>query len=119
MRKDELWQQEAKKLGGESLVEVIEEIRDGQRAMLDRLKQMDERHSASEAAIASINRAFPSADFEGHRRYHETMIEMISERRRLRMAIQEKTISGLIWAGIVGVSLAVWHELISVFGKGG
>ena len=67
--------------------------------------------------IDSIFGAFPHGDFEGHRRYHETMIEMLIERRRLRQAIQEKTISGLIWAALVGVGIAVWHQIIAAVGK--
>jgi hypothetical protein len=112
MAVEELWQQETKKLGGESLVQVIEEIRDNQRVMLDRLDLMERRHSASEASISLLNRAFAGGDIEGHRRYHELIIENTAEKRRLRIAIQEKTISGLIWAAIVGCGAAVWHELV-------
>ena len=67
--------------------------------------------------IDSMFVAFPQGDFDGHRRYHETMIEMLAERRRLRQAIQEKTISGLIWAALVGVGIAIWHELLALVGK--
>ncbi len=52
--------------------------------------------------------AFPGGDHVGHCRYHTLMIEHIEERRKLRMAVQEKTIAGLVWAGIVGLGLAVW-----------
>lgn len=55
--------------------------------------------------------AFPGGDHVGHCRYHELMIEQIEERRRLRQAILEKTISGLIWSAIVGGAAAVWFYL--------
>jgi hypothetical protein len=108
----QLWQQEARKAGAsEALVSVIEDMRVGQQAMIKTLEDMERRHTTSETAIADLTRAFPSADFDGHKRYHETMILKLEETRRLRVAIQEKTISGLVWAGIVGLALMVWHEL--------
>ncbi len=53
--------------------------------------------------------AFPGGDHVGHCRYHDIMIEQVEERRRLRQAIQEKTISGLVWAAIVGIGYSVWE----------
>ncbi len=41
---------------------------------------------------------FQGSDHVGHCRYHTLMIEGIEERRKLRHAIQEKTIAGLAWA---------------------
>lgn len=51
--------------------------------------------------IKKLTMAFPGGDIEGHRRYHEAQIEKIAEIRRLRIAIQEKTISALVWAGVL------------------
>jgi hypothetical protein len=53
------------------------------------------------ADIHKLTQAFPGSDTDGHRRYHEIQIEKVAEMRRLRVAIQEKTISGLIWAGVL------------------
>jgi hypothetical protein len=116
MVQTELWQAAIRDVGGDSLVTVIEEIRGGQREIIKTLEHMEQRHNASEAAIEKITKAFPAGDLDGHRRYHETMIEMVAERRRLRIAIQEKTISGLVWAGLVGAAVMVWHELQRPFG---
>jgi hypothetical protein len=55
--------------------------------------------------------AFPGGDHVGHCRYHTLMIQAIEESRNLRVAIQTKTISGLIWAGLVVVGLAVWSYI--------
>jgi len=110
----ELWQQEATRLGGERLVQIITEIRNGQKEIIDQLDEMNTRHTKAEEALAQLNKAFPAGDIEGHKRYHETMIIMLEERRRLRQAVQEKTISGLVWAGIVGVGMLVWHELQNI-----
>lgn len=90
----------------------------GDKAVVQVLKQIDEHATQTNARLSSmedkldkLSTAFPGQDFDGHKRYHETIIEMLAERRRLRQAIQEKTISGLVWMMIVGVGLAVWHEL--------
>jgi hypothetical protein len=63
--------------------------------------------------------AFPGGDHVGHCRYHDLMIEQLEERRKLRRAVQEKTISGLLWAAIVGIALAVWHYVVDQLKKGG
>ena len=47
--------------------------------------------------IDSFKKAFVGDDLDGHRRYHQTVIDMLEERRKLRLAIQEKTITGLVW----------------------
>lgn len=93
----ELWQEQAHKLGGEDLVGKISEIADG---------------------IRDIKSAFPDSNFEGHRRFHELEIEKFAERRRLRIAIQEKTISGLIWAGVVSFGGYLVKQISSYFHGG-
>lgn len=57
--------------------------------------------------------AFPGGDHVGHCRYHTLMIEDIDARKRLRQAILEKTISGLVWSGIVGLGAAVWFWFVA------
>ena len=133
-----LWQQEVRKMGGDALVEVLSEIKECQNKMAAKINGMgDEIESHLEAHInkafaggdaeghrrarmgdeieshleAHINKAFAGGDAEGHRRAHEAMINLIEEKRRLRVAIQEKTISGLIWAGIMFVGLAIFNEV--------
>lgn len=85
------------------------------------LKQLDQhviqtnkRLAAIEEKLDGVAGAFPGSDFDGHRRYHETIVEMLAERRRLRQAIQEKTISGLVWMMIVGIGLAVWNQILNL-----
>lgn len=68
----------------------------------DRWKQDMERRFAE---------AFPGGDHVGHCRYHTLMIEDIEARKRLRQAILEKTLSGLIWSGVVGLAAAAWFYL--------
>lgn len=60
--------------------------------------------------------AFPGGDHVGHCRYHVLMIEDIDAKKRLRQAVQEKTISGLVWSALVAGALAVWNYYFK--GKG-
>lgn len=61
--------------------------------------------------------AFPGGDHVGHCRYHELMIDDIDGRKKLRDAVMEKTVAGLVWAIIVGIAIACWHYLNSLWGK--
>lgn len=92
------WHEDAKRLGGERLIPVITKIQENH-------EDLDKK----------FKKAFPAGDHEGHCSYHKTMIEMLEERRKLRAAVQEKTISGLVWLLITSIGLAVWHEILSIF----
>lgn len=84
-------------------------------AMTDeRIESLERRMDVVEKTLTE---AFPQGDHVGHRRYHELMIEQIEERRRLRRAVLEKSIAGLVWAAIVALGVAVWAYLKAQFGK--
>lgn len=91
-----LWQDQARQLGGGELVAIIERM--GQ----------DIHHIKK-----SLTAPFPGGDIEGHLRYHQLMIERNNELRRLRVAIQEKTISGLIWAALAFLGLCIYNYFVS------
>lgn len=93
-------------------------------SILSVLKQIDQHQqeitkclASMESKIDGITKAFPDGDFDGHRQYHAAMMETLAERKRLRLAIQEKTISGLVWAGLVALGFAVFHEIQTVLLK--
>lgn len=69
-----------------------------------------------ERRLSAVETAFPTEDFAGHKRYHEQMIERNEELRRLRRAIQEKTVAGLLWAAIVWLGIAALHEIQRITG---
>ena len=105
----------AKKIGADfdSLVEALESLQQSDMQILERLDLIDKHNVQRDEDIKKMFNAFPASDWEGHRRYHEAQIEILMEKRRLRSAIQEKTISGLIWLAIVAIGLAVWHEIVN------
>lgn len=53
--------------------------------------------------------AFPGGDHVGHCRYHKLMIDDIEAKKRLRQAVMEKTIAGLVWGMLAGLAIAVWQ----------
>jgi hypothetical protein len=116
MTGSEAWKAEALKLGGQSLVDKIVEMADGIHVLLQAADKNDDRMRDAEVAIQKLYKGFPSSDVDGHRRAHEAMIERTSEIRRLRVAIQEKTISGLIWSGIVGIAVLIWIGIVTSIG---
>jgi len=52
----------------------------------------------------------PHGDIDGHRKYHEALIEAQKRRVKIYDAIIEKTLVALLWAFIAFIALAVWHE---------
>ncbi len=110
------WQEEAKKLGGDALVEAIQNLIDGQEQILTKLDDIEKENLANKNQIENIVKAFPNNDYEGHRRYHQTLIDILEEKRKLRIAIQEKTLSGLIWWLLIFFGLSAWEYIKSKVG---
>ncbi len=100
--------------GSGALAPLFTGILDAQAKIAERLENAEFQLTGHGERILNLEDAFPDADTEGHRRYHQTMIEMLEEKRKLRVAIQEKTISGLVWAGLLFVGLACWQYIKSL-----
>jgi hypothetical protein len=77
----------------------------------ERIDQLESRQADLERHFAE---AFPGGDHVGHCRYHQLMIEGIDAKKRLREAIIQKTIAGLVWGAMIGLGLAVWQYLKSL-----
>ena len=60
-----------------------------------------------------MRKAYPAEDADGHRRYHELLIEREAQRVRMRQAIIEKTLGGLLWTIMCAVGLALWQFFLS------
>ena len=108
--------QEAEKMGMPNLGKAIDELVQGQRAFLRRMEAAEQRHDSQDEKIKNLEGAFADGDYDGHRRYHKVLIESLEERRRLRKAIQEKTISGLVWAAIVWLSTRAYDLILKTGG---
>jgi hypothetical protein len=73
-------------------------------------KQAEDRFKRLEDGMAKLNNAFPAGDVEGHRRYHDALIEDFQTRKRLVQTLKEKTVIAIIWSLCVWVVMACWHE---------
>lgn len=80
------------------------------------LDNHDDRIMDAEIAIQKLYNAFPGADVDGHRRYHDLIIENTAEKRRLRIAILERSYSGAVWALIIFMALAAWNYFKDLLG---
>lgn len=63
--------------------------------------------------VSKMRSAFPDGDPAGHCAYHLIIIEREKQRIKLRQAIIEKTLSGLIWMAIVFLGASVWKYFVS------
>lgn len=106
----EAWQKEAARLGGASLAQVLTEMRDAQRQMILVVEGVRARDIDDRAAIDKLLTGFPGGDFDGHRRYHESVIEWRELRNKLvREALIKVTQAGAL-AGAGWVALAIWQS---------
>lgn len=86
---------------------------------IDELTDGQATPTAQQADLARrFAEAFPGGDHVGHCRYHVLMIEEIEERKKLRMALTEKTASAVIIAAIFFVLAAIGYYVIAVIKRG-
>ncbi len=94
------------------ILELLQEVRNDIRKLADRAQHFDDdlmRHSTeSNARHIQILSAFPNKDTDGHRRYHETVIEW----RELRNKIVREC---LINAAKAGSLIAAGWLLYAIF----
>ena len=56
-----------------------------------------------------LKEAFPDADATGHKRYHESEMEVAKERKALFKEIRSKAVTGVIWL-MLGLGMtALWQ----------
>lgn len=99
----ELWQEEAKRIGGPMFAEVLIEIRDSQRTIIAKVAQL-------EASNALLMTGFPANDVDGHRRYHESVIEWRELRNRMVREALVKAAQATAWGAAGWIALAIWQS---------
>jgi len=75
--------------------------------------QLNARFDKLEALLKS---GFPGGDPDEHRRYHDEVIDFMRERRELWKAIREKTITALVWSGLLALGSAIYHFIKTKLG---
>ncbi len=88
-------------------------------------EQQDQRTRDNEALqreimalSAAVKTGFPDGDLDGHRRYHELLIEEALERKRMRSAIFIHVAKSSTWALILGLLAVLWIGFKKKFGIG-
>lgn len=75
---------------------------------ITRAEVTDKKVDEAIRRIDDLHKAFPGGDWEGHRRYHEAMIDRIEKRAKLYDALLEELTKKGMWALIVFVGAAIW-----------
>jgi hypothetical protein len=105
---NQLWQQEAMRMGGQPLVQLLSEVRDNQLDMMANFDTLSRKVADGQAATDRLLSGFPAEDLDGHRRYHESVIEW----RELRNKMVREALVNVAKAGTLGaigwLALAIW-----------
>ena len=79
--------------------------------LCDSLKHIAKLEERIEDLEDFMKRIVPNQDYEGHSMYHQLLIDKERRRAALVDSIMEKTLSGLIWATVLTIGLAVWNYI--------
>lgn len=67
------------------------------------LAEMQESVAANTRKIDELRQAFPDGNVEGHRMYHEAIMQEIADRKRIRQAVLEHLLKTSTWLVILGL----------------
>ena len=111
------WQQDAARLGGPSLVQLLSEVRDNQLDLMANFEALNVKVAHLEATNKRLLSGFPADDVDGHRRYHESVIEWRELRNKMvREALMKVAQAGMLAAfGWLGVAL--WQAFVTTVNK--
>lgn len=103
------WQQDALRMGGQPLVQLLSEVRDNQLDLMANFEALSAKVTHVESVTTRLRSGFPAEDIDGHRRYHESVIEWRELRNKMvREALVNVAKAGTL-AGIGWLVLAVWQ----------
>ncbi|QJE03036.1 hypothetical protein HH212_26120 [Massilia forsythiae] len=111
------WKEEAARLGGPALVQVLAELRDGQLELMARADILDGKVTKLDASTNRLLSGFPANDVEGHRRYHESVIEWRELRNKLVREALTKAAGATVMAGLGWVLMALWQAVVTTVNK--
>ena len=86
--------------GRPGLAQLAADLRDGKTDLQASMEQLHAENTTQNAALARLLTAFPANDIEGHRRYHESVIEW----RELRNKLVREALTKMIGAGALAAS---------------
>ena len=88
--------------------------------ILSILEQQSVQLDKLEAAYNKLLVAFPEGDAEGHRRYHEIVVESEKTKLAFKRSVIEKSLAALVWTLLVFLGTSVWAyvQTLMYHGKG-
>lgn len=102
------WQLEAERMGGQPLVALLTQMRDNQLDLIADFEQLSQKVVRLQTANERLLSGFPADDVDGHRRYHQSVIE----RRELINKMLREILVNVAKASTLGalgwLALAVW-----------
>jgi len=98
---DKLWQQQLLQIGGQPLLDVMMAIHDRQVEQAGKIENI-------EKIVVALARGFPDNDIEGHRRYHESLINWHNLRNQVLRTALEKVVQAGVFAGFVFFGKLLW-----------
>ena len=105
---NQLWQHEAERMGGQPLVALLTEMRDNQLDMRADVEQLTQKFVSLQAANERLRSGLPADDVEGHRRYHESVIEWRELRNKLVRDLLMKAAQATFMGALGFLALAAW-----------
>lgn len=101
--------------GPEVIISLLQELREGQTNLANEMRnmsnQLNEHVATDERILKDIYKSFPEGDIEGHRRYHEAVIENMQVRAELVRACLKAVASAGLITGIGFTVKALWYYL--------
>jgi hypothetical protein len=101
--------QELARAGFPGLAQIVSDLRDGQLDLQASMEELKAESSQHKAAYARLLGGFPADDIEGHRRYHESVIEWRELRNKLVREALTKMVGAGVLAGFGWLALAFWQ----------
>jgi hypothetical protein len=108
MSANKLWQDEAMRMGGQPLIQLLSEVRDNQLDMMANFDSLSKKVADGQAATDRLLSGFPAEDLDGHRRYHESVIEWRELRNKLVRDLLMKAAQATFMGALGFLALAAW-----------
>lgn len=97
-------------MGGQTLVQLLTDMRDNQLEMRADMEQLTKKVGTLQAANERLLSGFPADDVEGHRRYHESVIEWRELRNKMVREAMMKVAQAGTLAAFGWLALAIWKS---------
>lgn len=97
-------------MGGQSLVQLLSEMRDNQLDLMATVESMTAKVTQLDETNKRLLSGFPADDVDGHRRYHESVIEWRELRNKMVREALAKVASAGALAAFGWLALALWKS---------